>query len=162
MYFSNFPYTYYSVDDGANVKVVTNITLRAVVNEEIKNNFSLYDEYDVLDGETPEIVADRFYNNPTYHWVILHINDILDPRFDWPLSSASLVSYAQGKYSNIYATHHYEDSNGYIVESDTSGATPVSNFTYEDRLNDEKRRIKILKPQYVSTVVSEFNKKLQV
>ena len=64
MYFENFPLTYYSCyDDLSNVKIVTNITNRVKISEEAKNKLALFDEYDIRDGETPEIVADKFYNN---------------------------------------------------------------------------------------------------
>lgn len=161
MYFNFFPLTYYSFDKGITAKVITNITLRAVLDQQIKDNLSLYDEYDIRDGETPEIVSDRFYGTTLYHWLILHVNDILDPRYEWPLSTNNLINYCQSKYDNIYATHHYEDSNGVIVNSDYVGATSVSNFQYEDRLNEAKRRIKVLKPAYVSTITSDFIKKFQ-
>lgn len=161
MYFNNFPLTYYSLDDGANVKVVTNITLRTVIDDEVKNNYSLYDEYDVLDGETPEILADKFYRNSTYHWVILHLNDILDPRYDWPLTVRQLNLYVEDKYANPEAVHHYEDVNGNWVNSDYPSATAISNYEYEDRLNEQKRRIKILKPEYVNRIANDFINKIQ-
>lgn len=161
MYFENFPLTYYSVDDGANVKVVTNITVRAVINDEVKNNYSLYDEYDIKDGETPEILADKFYRNSTLHWIILHVNEILDPRYDWPLTTKQLNTYVSSKYANPEAVHHYEDAFGNWVNSNYPSAAAISNFVYEDRLNEEKRRIKILKANYVNSVVSDFIRKIQ-
>lgn len=161
MYFENFPLTYYSLDDIKSVQVVTNILLRVVFNDSIKNNLSLFDEYDIREGDTPEIVADLFYNNPQFHWIILHMNDILDPRFDWPLTSNNLIKYCQNKYANIYATHHYEDVDGNWVNSNYPNATSISNFTYEDKLNEAKRRIKILKPRYIESIVREFNKKFE-
>lgn len=112
MYFKSFPYTYYSLDNTSTVQVVTNITTRVTLSDEVKNNLSLYDEYDIKDGETPELVSDKFYNNPELHWLVLHYNDIIDPRFDWPLSTNNLKQYAEGKYNNIDAVHHYEDENG--------------------------------------------------
>lgn len=162
MYFKNFPLTYYSLEDGSNVKVVTNITLRAVINEEVKNNYSLYDEYDVLDGETPEILADKFYRNSNFHWVILHVNDILDPRYDWPLTVSQLNVYVASKYENPEAVHHYEDAEGHWVNSDYPSATAISNYEYEDSLNEAKRRIKVLKPDYVNRIVNDFIKKIQI
>ena len=42
---------------------------------------------------------------------------------------------------------------------DSSG-TPVSNYTYEDRLQDKKRQIRLIQPQYISEFVSEFDKKI--
>ena len=58
MYFQNFPYTYYSLDNTNTVQIVTDITNRAVISDEVKNNLGLYDEYDIKDGETPELVAE--------------------------------------------------------------------------------------------------------
>lgn len=110
MYFQNFPYTYYSLDNVKTVQLVTDITNRAVISDEVKTNLSLYDEYDIKDGETPELVADRFYNNPELHWIVLQYNEIIDPRFDWPLSTNDLNNYVAGKYVSVNGVHHYEDS----------------------------------------------------
>lgn len=161
MYFERFPTTYYTLDDQKTVQIVRNIFLRIAINDTIKSNLSLIDEYDIVDGDTPEIVSHKFYRNSQYHWLILHMNDILDPRYDWPLTSNNLVKYCESKYANIYATHHYENANGDWVNSSYPSATAVSNYTYEDRINESKRRIKVLKPQYVEAVLREFTNKLE-
>ena len=160
MYFKSFPYTYYSLDDASTVQVVTNITSRAVLSDEVKNNLGLYDEYDIKDGETPELVADKFYNNPELHWLVLHYNEIIDPRFDWPLDTNNLNRYVASKYANVNAIHHYEDNNGYYVNSTVPGCVSVSNYEYEDIVNESKRRIKILKSNYVDPIVTDFKRKL--
>lgn len=229
MYFQKFPITYYSLDDLNSVQVVTNITLRNTISNEIKNNFAVFDEYDIKEGETPELVADKFYNNPSYHWVILHMNEVLDPRYNWPLSQNDLNKHVEQKYASINATHHYEDSNGvtingnvylnssaafvnfsagdvvrnntnigigYVVSKISSSnvvvkvtdggfisgdqiqmsndanvqatissvsiieGTPVTNYTYEEQLNESRRRIKILKPQYLDSLDQEFTTKI--
>jgi hypothetical protein len=111
MYFKSFPYTLYSLDNTTTVQVITDITNRITLSDEVKTNLSLYDEYDVKDGETPELVADRFYNNPELHWLILHYNEIIDPRFDWPLDTNNLNRYVASKYTDVNGIHHYEDAN---------------------------------------------------
>jgi len=111
MYFKSFPFTFYSLDNTTTVQVVTNITNRTTLSDEVKLNLSLYDEYDVKDGETPELVADKFYNNSDLHWLVLHYNDIIDPRFDWPLDTNNLNRYVASKYANVNGIHHYEDAN---------------------------------------------------
>jgi hypothetical protein len=161
MYFERFPFTFFSLDDRQSVQLVKNIFLRLSISEELKNNYSLYDEYDILDGETPEILADKMYGGSNFHWIILHMNDILDPRFDWPLTSFQLKKYCEGKYDNIDAIHHYENADGQWVNSNYPLATPISNFAYEEVLNEQKRRIKLLKPQYVEAVSREFTSKLE-
>ena len=134
MYFQNFPYTYYSLDDIATTQIVTNISLRVRLSDELKNNFAFFDKYDIKDGETPEILADKFYSNPQLHWVILHTNDILDPRFDWPLTTNNLVLFAQGKYNNVNAPHHYVDANSVITNANVylNSSSQFTNFNNND------------------------------
>jgi hypothetical protein len=134
MYFKSFPYTFYSLDNATTVQVVTNITNRIILSEETKNNLSLYDEYDIKDGETPELVADKFYNNPELHWLILHYNDILDPRFDWPLDTNNLNRYLTGKYNDVNAVHHYEDANGNYTNGNVYllSSNAFTNFSVND------------------------------
>ena len=134
MYFKNFPYTYYSLDDVATTQIVTNISLRVVLSNELKKNFALFDKYDIKDGETPEILADKFYSNPQLHWIILHTNDILDPRFDWPLTTNNLVLFTQGKYNNVNAPHHYVDANSIITNANVylNSSSQFTNFNNND------------------------------
>lgn len=40
----------------------------------------------------------------------------------------------------------------------TNDAVAITNYEYEERLNDQKRYIKILKPEYLSAVLSDFKK----
>jgi len=134
MYFQNFPYTYYSLNDVATTQIVTNISLRVRLSDELKNNFALFDKYDIKDGETPEILADKFYSNPQLHWIILHTNDILDPKFDWPLTTNNLVLFTQGKYNNVNAPHHYVDANSVITNANVylNSSSQFTNFNNND------------------------------
>lgn len=138
MYFKSFPYTFYSLDNATTVQVVTNITNRVTLSEEVKNNLGLYDEYDIRDGETPELVADKFYNNPELHWLILHYNDILDPRFDWPLDTNNLNRYIAGKYNDVNAVHHYEDANSNYTNGNVYllSSNAFTNFSVNDVLTN--------------------------
>ena len=115
MYFKSFPYTLYSLDNTTTVQVVTDITNRVALSDEVKTNLSLFDEYDIKDGETPELVADKFYSNPELHWLILHYNEIIDPRFDWPLDTNNFNRQVASKYANVNGIHHYEDASGNYV-----------------------------------------------
>ena len=118
-----------------------------------------YDDYDVLDGETPEIVADKFYNDSFYHWTILIANNILDPRFDWPLSNQELVKFVQRKYNitNVNATKDFVNEYGEVVHSSYAGTKyPVSYLEYEDNINEGKRRISIIKPEFLPSFVNSF------
>jgi len=166
MYFREFPlYEYDFVGKGQSAKLVTDILRRVAITSKVRTNTLTFDKYDVKDGETPEIVADKYYGSSQYHWVIILMNDITSWH-DWPLESVAYSKYLKDKYgSNIDSTHHYEinQTSGDTtikleVSSDTSGATAVTNREYEDRLQDQKRQIRLLDAVYLSPFVSEFKK----
>lgn len=142
MYFKSFPLTMYSLDNLSSVQAIPDITRRVGFIQEFISNNSQYDLYDIKDGETPEIVSDIFYGTPLFHWVILHANDIVDPRFDWPLSQENLKSFCIQKYggeSEIYKTKLYTNTQNFVVnnfraleESSFSGEKEEVFFTLED------------------------------
>lgn len=154
MYFSKFPLLLYTLDDGKTYQLTTDVFRRSNFISSVIQNIAFYDEYDIADGETPEIIADRAYDNPALHWIIMMANNIVDPILDWPMTQNQLIKYSEDKYDNIYAIHHYEDDNGNIVNS----GFPVSNIQYEEALNEEKRRIKIVRKEIVPDIVDEFTK----
>jgi len=163
-YFDNFPLTPYLANNRIDFSIVTDITKRVAAKNELKENYAIYDEYDVPDNETPEIVSYRLYGSTSYHWIILLMNDIIDPRFDWPLSQYNLRKFVESKYGaddvNVYGIHHYQISttNSIIVDSDYPNAISISNIEYEIEENEKKRRIKVLKKEFIPTFVTEFEK----
>jgi len=119
-FFSDFPTVAYTLDDYATQQVVVDIFRRVIFSKEYKDNSSYYEKYDVLDGETPEELSFRFYGTTGFHWLILMVNDIVDPRFEWPLSESNLVKNTESKYGgkqNIFATNRAKDKKGYTVET---------------------------------------------
>ena len=168
MYFANFPVIPYdSVGDG-NFKIVTNLLKRVDVRTKIKTNIAIFDTYDVKEGETPEIIADMLYDDAELHWVILLMNNVTDRYHQWPKNTNQFLAYINDKYSNVDATHHYEISQ---VSGDTtikidigtdntghSGASVVTNFEYEEALEDKKRSIRLLDPAYLGAFVAEYEK----
>jgi hypothetical protein len=91
---------------------VTNIFQRLAVVKETVNNLSSYMVYDIEEGDTPEILAEKFYKDPGGAWLILLANDIFDPQFDWPLDYSTFTQYIIRKYGSVEAAlttpHHYE------------------------------------------------------
>lgn len=192
MFFSKFPLLAYTLDNKSSYQVIPDILRRIKLSDQLKNNDAFFDKYDVRDGETPEILADRFYGDSNFHWIILMANDIIDPRFEWPMDFNMLNEYCKGKYgiNETYHIHHYANQAEYVVNgyrtlqegstfsnpitlvTQSSGVFtsaivgqntptnlyPITNFMYEDALNEKRRRINILKPELVSGIDSDFNK----
>jgi hypothetical protein len=163
MYFKDFPKFQYDFAYGKDTKVsvVKDITRNIRFRRDVLANISLFDEYDIIDGETPEIIAEKYYGNAEYHWIVMLANERHDYISDFPLPQYTLERYIVDKYgAQRYATHHYVDANGFVVNSDTAGATSVSNDDYERTLNESKRRIKLISPDLISSILKQYKELL--
>jgi len=168
MYFANFPLIVYdSVGDG-NFKIVTNLLKRVAMRTKVRTNTLLYDTYDVKEGETPEMIADKLYDDSELHWVILFVNNITDRYHQWPMNFGQFNTFIADKYSNIDAVHHYEvsqtsgDTSIKIdIGTDTTGyseadLTTVTNREFEEERQDKLRQIRLLDRAYIEQFVEEF------
>ena len=171
MYFDSFPIIPYGSTDGT-VKNVTNLLRRVAIRTKVKTNAALFDTYDIKSGETPEIIADKFYDDPELHWVVLLINNVTDRYHDWPMSEQQFSTYVNEKYSNPDGIHHYEISqesgdttqkievyDPELISSDTdayTSATAITNREYEESEQDKKRKIRLLDPEFIDQFVDEF------
>ena len=161
-YFNYFPEIAYDVrgkKDNVRIDFVTNILVRARKKIEI-TNASLFEQYFIRDGDRADTIAHKIYDDSTLHWVILYANYMTNPYYDWPMTYFDLQKYIAKKYDNPNGVHHYEDANKYEVDSNAPGATPVTNSVYEEFLNDSKRTIDIIKPEYIQQIVKEFKQLL--
>jgi len=212
-YFNYFPKTFYNTDNKkTSVDVVTNIMARFSFEQSLKENSSAFYPYQIKDGDTPEIIASKYYGNVERHWIVLLFNDIVDPQFDWPLqykvfnefldkkysepeyadtanTSVSGLSWAksqsniQSYYKVITTTLNSEgvtytdkieiDENTYNELPDSTTVYTLPNNTtitekiskeiktyydYEEELNESKRKINLLKTEFVSEVEKEFKR----
>jgi hypothetical protein len=161
MYFRNFnDFIYdFEINGERKLTLVKDITQNVRIRTEILSNVTLYDEYDIVDGETPEIIAEKVYGSPEYHWVVMLCNLRFDWIADFPLTYTELDKFVTQKYGagNENSTHHYIDDNGFEVDEDNSQATSVSNFQYEDAVNESKRRIKLISPQLLFKIINSFD-----
>jgi hypothetical protein len=98
-YFDNLPYVQYT-DATGNSTVYRNLLSRVQIIPSIINNPLLYYTYDLKDGDTPEIVAEKYYGDPYQYWVVLYTNQMLDPQWDWPLNYLNFQNYINDKYTN--------------------------------------------------------------
>ena len=167
MYFDdNFPVIPYDSVGNYKFKDVTNLLRRVALRAKVKTSTLLYDTYDVKNGETPESLADKLYGDSEYHWIIMLINDITDRYHEWPMSEAQFSQYLKDKYSNPDAVHHYEISqesgdtdikiNIGTSNADYPTATLITNYEHEQKLQDNRRKIRLLDPSFINQFVTEY------
>jgi hypothetical protein len=164
---------------------VKNLFKRAKLRTDIINIITSFVSYQIEDNERPDIVASKVYDNPELDWVVLITNNITNIREQWPLNNQDLYYHMLDKYGSdedISKIHHHEttevrdeydrliipsglrvDSNFSITYSKldknlvtTYPIKTVSNYEYEVNKNEKKRQIRILKPQYLSVVITDL------
>lgn len=156
MYFNKFPDIFYNFRIGGKdqLRVVKDITTNVRFRKAILSSITLFDEYDIREGDTPDIIAAKYYGSSEYHWIVMLCNERFDWSKDFPFSTNDLEDYTNTKYANPNGIHHRVDSRGYIV---STGGTTVSNYQYENDVNESKRRIKLITPGLLSQIVNNFN-----
>jgi hypothetical protein len=164
---------------------VKNLFKRAKLRTDVVNIITAFNYYQVEDNQRPEVVASKLYGDPELDWVILITNNITNVREQWPLSNNDLYNYMLDKYGteqSLSSIHHYETievkdeydrlvvSSGLQVDSNftvtytkfdntlstISPVKQVTNYEYETNTNEEKRKIRVLKPAYLSVVITDL------
>ena len=171
MYFSNIPKIYYDSMGDKNPKIVTNLLRRVGLRAKVATNALLFDTYDVKEGETPEIIAHKLYGESELHWIVMLVNNVVDRFHDWPMSVPQFNSYINQKYvdsdgnPNPSGVHHYEieqtsgNTKTKIEVTDLinyPNALTVTNYEYEQRRQDDLRKIRLLDPRYRDQFVEEY------
>ena len=163
--------------------IVKNLFKRSKLRTDLDQAFTAFNYYNIKDDMRPDMVAQELYDNPELDWVVLTSSNITNIRNQWPLNHNDLHEYMLEKYGSeariaeaeIYETRKIVDEYNRVVipaglEVDANFSfkyknfsnsivtvNPVSaitNYQYEVKLNDEKRRIKILKPQFLPIFLS--------
>jgi hypothetical protein len=118
---------------------MTNILTRAKLVEKLQNNPMLFYKYVIQDGDTPEILAEKYYDDPFRYWIILYSNQIMDPLWGWPLPYEQFLKYIDSKYKDDAAA---------------AGQTP---FAYTNTVVQEYQKITTTIDNYSETTTTVQN-----
>jgi hypothetical protein len=136
-YFSTLPKIVKTGSDGTSI-LMTNLMARASVVPELLKNPLVYYQYDIQEGDTPEIIAHKYYGDSYRYWIILFVNEIIDPQWDWPMDSTTFGKFITDKYQefNPYSqVHHYEKV---ITQYDhTTQVTTVDKLIIDETAYDD-------------------------
>lgn len=98
-YFSQFPRIV--VTSNGKSTIITDFLRRVAISDKFRENSVALEDYFVLDGETPEMVSNKLYGTPANHWVILLVNDITNPREEWPIQDSKITDLVYQKYDFV-------------------------------------------------------------
>jgi hypothetical protein len=154
-YFSTLPKVLYN--DNLGSRVMTNVMARASVIPTLLNDPLVFYTYDVQDGDTPEIVAYKYYGDVYRYWVVLYVNQMLDPQWAWPLSGQNFQAYIDDKYSEIdpYSTvRHYEKiiTNFDVATNTTTTETIIIDLNTYNSLTESTTTYNLPTGQTVVTI----------
>lgn len=185
-FFTNHPTVLYDPTGGNSPQVVIDITRRFKIGELLKNKRLVLYDYQIKEHDRPDLMAQKYYDDPRLDWLFFITNDIYDPYFQWPLNYNQLTNYIRQKYGSVSVAqgtnHHYEqiitqrqeyvsnyDNSVIVIPEKTlivdyttysglasTSKRAVSCFDYEEAANNLKRNIKILDKSYVPSLMQEF------
>jgi len=165
---------------------VKNLFRRVKLRDDLQNVFTLFNKYEIQEGERPDTVAEDLYGAADLDWVVMLTAGIINVRDQWPLSDRDLYDYSLNKYGDelnstrFYETTEVKDSSGRLIlpkgkvvdsgftipnpSNKTATLNPVtgiSNYEYEVRKNEDKRLIYILKPEYLQLYLGDMRRIMQ-
>ena len=160
---------------------VKNVFRRIKLRDDLFNNFTVFNKYEIPEGARPDTIAEELYGSSNLDWIVLTVAGIINVRNEWPLSNRDLYNYANNKYgkslnsNRFFETTEVKDSNGRLIlpkgkvvdgnitipkpGTPTATLNPVvgiSNYEYETRLNDEKRNIFIVREEYITQFLDDM------
>ena len=119
-YFKNLPDFEYvnRTEDGKRISDYTkvkNLFKRGKLREDIFQNTTFFEKYQIEGDDRPDNVAQKVYGDSSLDWVVLLSNNIINIQDEWPVSQAGFDTYLLEKYDNDYDTlyngvHHYESN----------------------------------------------------
>ena len=98
LYFDTFPLVIAS-DYKKNAILLTNLMARVQIIPSLLRNPLLFYSYDLKESDRPDIIAHKYYDDSNKYWMVLFANEIMDPLYDWPLTSQQFDAYLKNKYS---------------------------------------------------------------
>ena len=179
-YFSSIPNVDYDINgtEPNQFRSVTNIMQRIRFKPSVLENITDYYPYYVREGERPDIVSFNTYGTVAYSYLILLVNDIVDPLFDWPLPTRQFENYIIEQYGSVSAAqstnkYYYQVVRAEVAKTgiservpeykiivdqttynslDSSVRSAQNVYDYEVEQNDNKREIKLINPDFIQDI----------
>ena len=179
-YFRPFPKIEYDIKKNKLPLLLTNVTARYKIRDVLKSKVAIYYDYIVKDGDRPDLIAYKYYDDETLDWLIYLVNDIIDPYYDWPLKQDAFEKYMRSLYGStsvaratVYEYRKILNDQSVLFDGTiiperyvvvdlntynglaTDARREVDAYEYYEELNNKKRQIKILDKRFATSIKSE-------
>ena len=104
--------------------IAKNIFRRIKILNSISDNISLYNKYQIYEGERPDTVAKELYENSELDYVVIISSGITNIRDQWPLSNHFLYEYALEKYGESDAVDEFFRNKKLKIKTISWASTP--------------------------------------
>jgi len=98
-FFNRFPVEFYNFGNEVEASVIQNISSYVDIIDELKNNVSIYEKYEILEGERPDILSQKLYGSTKYYWTFYLMNDKIRKN-GFPIRSNDLVTWVKKIHPN--------------------------------------------------------------
>ena len=120
----------------------------------------------VPENDRPEVFSDRVYNRSDMHWMILNMNNMANPYYDWVLSPAAFDNFVDEKYPGytifLLDTNGVDAFEGSFRINDIVFATAETNPDLQPSIQSSVKNARVVSydPAYCRLVI-EFTKKTE-
>ena len=179
-YFRPFPKIDYDIKKNGIPLLLTDVTKRYKIRDILQQKTAIYYNYTIRDGDRPDLIAFKYYGDETLDWLIMLVNNIIDPYYDWPLNYQNFNNYMKSLYGSVSAAQStvYEyrqilseqttlidgtvvpkrtivvDLNTYTNLA-TSVREEIDAYEFYEEQNNNKREIKLLDKRFVPDIKLE-------
>ena len=94
-FFNKFPKITYENN------LAINLLARVTMSKLALNSKQAYYNYTIVEGTRPDNLSYNYYDNPDYVWLIGLANQIVDPYYDFPISTENLNILITKKYGSV-------------------------------------------------------------
>jgi len=179
-YFRPFPQVQYDLKKNGIPLLLTDVTKRYKIRDILQQMTAIYYNYTIRDGDRPDLIAFKYYGDETLDWLIMIVNNMIDPYYDWPLNYQNFINYMRSLYGSVSTAkatvYEYRQilseqttlidgtvvpKRTIVVDQNTytnlaaNVREEIDAYQFYEEENDNKREIKLLDKRFVPDIKLE-------
>ena len=133
-FFKHFPLVRYGNSVSNTVSV--NLMAKIAFQKSLQQNYEVFHPYTIKEGDRADTIANYYYGDPGYDWIVYFSNNIVDPYYDWYMDSNSFKNFIINKYGSLtIAKRNVKFFRSNYVSDDSM----ISTATYDALSSNQKR-----------------------